>query len=147
MFYRTTNSGSSLIQFNIGIPARVTILEFANVNAVDASDETAPVINLSASVSSASLALTGRRVLVGAVLVSGSGVAGGATHPLFSIDSPLTEVDKGPMFGDQGPSHAVGYRILDPAAGSYDMDVSLTVGSYTNQGEVATIIAAFECVG
>lgn len=147
VLYRTVTAGeSNVIVWNNGLPSRFVVMEFSGISTLDTYGTTAPAINLSAAVSSASLSLSGNRVVIGAVCVTGSGVAGGNSLPIYSIDSPFTQIDYGEMAGNQAPTHAVGYRILTPASGSYDMDVSLTVGAFTNQGEVATIICAFECV-
>lgn len=149
VIYRPVVAGdSSTIIFNIGLPARVVVMEWSGLDILDTSGTTAAATNTNAAVSSASLALSGgNRVIVGVVAVSGPGVAGGTSQPQFSISAPLTQLDFGWMAASEGPTHAVGYRILTPASGSYDMDVSLTVGGFTNEGQVATIICAFRCVG
>ena len=147
VLYRSVTAGeSNVIVWNDGLPSRFVVMEFSGISDLDTFATTPAATNTNAAVSSGSLSLTGNRVVVGAVCVSGPGVAGGTSIPIYSIDSPFTQVDYGPMAGDVGPTHAVGYRILTPASGSYDMDVSLTVGGFTNEGEVATMVAAFECI-
>lgn len=138
---------TTIISINSGADRAYVCYEFSGIDSVAAAasndDQTSATPMTTGSVTPDAGA---KVLLLGVVMKSFAGPAGGTTLPDMDISAPATELDwTGTIATDnQGPTMVTGYRVIASASGSYTMSATTDTSGFAN-GQWGSVLVAFVC--